>query len=212
MVAGAIEQRLTVLATTRGDGTAKDATLAADALVDLICGPRTSGAGRPSVTVVVDEQTLHRGRHDDTVAATADGHDLSDQAIARLCCDAVLRRVVLDPHGVPVDVGRRHRTATDAQWSALGAIYASCAWATCDRPLSWCQAHHLRHWEHGGPTDLDNLVPLCSHHHHLVHDRRWQLELLADRRLRIIRPDGRHHRTTPSPTRRPPPPPVPATS
>ncbi|MCV7131382.1 HNH endonuclease, partial [Mycobacterium hodleri] len=30
-------------------------------------------------------------------------------------------------------------------------------------------AHHIRHWEDGGPTDLDNLVLLCPFHHRLHH-------------------------------------------
>ena len=30
-------------------------------------------------------------------------------------------------------------------------------------------AHHIRHWEDGGPTDLDNLVLLCPYHHRLHH-------------------------------------------
>ena len=30
-------------------------------------------------------------------------------------------------------------------------------------------AHHIRHWEDGGPTELDNLVLLCPYHHRLHH-------------------------------------------
>lgn len=30
-------------------------------------------------------------------------------------------------------------------------------------------AHHIRHWEHRGPTDLDNLVLVCRYHHRLHH-------------------------------------------
>ncbi len=183
----------------------KGPNLAAEALVELVCA---SGARRPHlphVTVVVDHQTLRTGRHPATIAQTGDGRDLPDEAVARLCCDAVLRRVVLGEHRIPVDIGHRHRTATDAQWAALRSMYATCAWIGCERPLSHCQAHHLRPWQHGGPTDLANLVPLCSRHHHLVHEGRWHLELLPDRVLRLTRPDGVAHATGPPPTRRPPP-------
>jgi len=45
-------------------------------------------------------------------------------------------------------------------------------------------------WRNGGFTDLENLLPLCSKHHHLVHDGRWTLTLLADRTLTINLPDG----------------------
>lgn len=205
---GALDQHTSTLA-NRADGeVAKNANLTAEALVELVCSSGERQAHLPQVTVVVDWATLRRGRHDGTVAETGDGQRLSDAAVSRLCCDAVLRRVILDGDGVPIDVGRRYRTATDAQWAALRAVYSSCAWAGCDRPLSHCQAHHLRHWQAGGPTDLDNLVPLCSHHHHLVHEGRWHIELLADRAMAITRPDGRHHRTTCPPTRQPRPVPL----
>lgn len=202
-VIAALDHHTTALANATGGE--KNASLAAEALVELICGSGQRRTHLPHVTVVVDRTTLQAGRHPGSTAETGDGHPLPDAALARLCCDAVLRRVVLDPHGVPIEVGRRHRTATDAQWAALRAVHSTCAWAGCDRPLGLCQAHHIRPWQHGGATDLDNLVPLCSHHHHLVHEGRWTVELGADRSLAITRPDGHHHTTTSPPTRRPPP-------
>jgi hypothetical protein len=39
----------------------------------------------------------------------------------------------------------------------------------------WLQAHHIRHWLHGGGTDVDNLVMLCAFHHRLVHDRGFRI-------------------------------------
>ncbi|MDA0250559.1 MAG: HNH endonuclease signature motif containing protein, partial [Actinobacteria bacterium] len=30
-------------------------------------------------------------------------------------------------------------------------------------------AHHIRHWEDGGATELDNLVLVCPYHHRLHH-------------------------------------------
>ena len=208
-VVAAIDQHTSSLASaggpSPGEVRTKNANLTAEALVDLICSSGARRAHLPHITVVVDQETLRNGRHPRSVAQTGDGHDLGDQSLARLCCDAVLRRVVSDDHGLPINVGRRHRTATDAQWTALRSIYSTCAWNSCDRPLRHCQAHHLQPWQQGGSTDLANLVPLCSHHHHLVHEGRWHLELLPDRSLRISRPDGQLHTTTPPPTRRPPP-------
>ena len=34
-------------------------------------------------------------------------------------------------------------------------------------------ADHVHHWEHGGPTRPDNLVLLCSRHHHRAHLPGW---------------------------------------
>ena len=204
-VADAIDQHTSSLAAARDDAVSKGGHLAAEALVDLVCWSGARRAHLPQVTVVVDAATLASGRHDSTIAETRNGHGLSDHAVARLCCDAVLQRVVIDERGVPINVGRRHRTATAGQWSALRAAYSCCAWAGCDRPLSHCQAHHIRHWEQGGSTDLANLVPLCSHHHHLVHDGRWHIDLSDDRALWITRPDGELHAVTDPPSRYPPP-------
>jgi hypothetical protein len=166
--------------------------LDADALVELV-QHGNGRSGRPEITVVVDADTLTRGPHEHSVRETLDGAELAFDTVARLCCDAVVRAVRLDEEGVPIDVGRRHRTATRAQWAALGSIHDSCAWSGCDRPLSWCQAHHVREWENGGPTDLDNLVPLCTKHHHAVHEGQWTVKLVPDRTLRIFCPDGTHH-------------------
>ncbi len=200
---GAVEAHATHLATTPSgeDGTTRrDANLSARALFALTAGGARGRAGA-AVGFVVDAQTLTSGPHDQTVAQTTLGHDLPPESVARLCCDAVLRRVTLDERGVPLSVGRRHRTATDAQWAAIKALHNTCAWHQCERPITWCQLHHILEWQAGGQTDLTNLVPLCSAHHHHVHEGRWRIRLLANRSLEIHRPDGELHAVTPQPTR-----------
>jgi hypothetical protein len=64
---------------------------------------------------------------------------------------------------------------TAAQRAALVVRDGGCAVAGCDRPPAWCEAHHLRHWLHGGPTDLANLALVCRAHHRAVHEGGWQL-------------------------------------
>ncbi len=192
VLAGAIDRQMAALAASSDGTVVKDHHLAATALVDLV-GHGNGRQGRAHITLLVDAQTARRGAHGHTLSQTADGAELPPQTIDRFACDAVIRKVVLDDRGVPIDVGRRYRTATDAQWHALRSVHSTCAWSGCDRPISWCQAHHVLEWERHGLTDLDNLVPLCSSHHHQVHEGGWSLQLLADRTLRIRRPDGRHH-------------------
>lgn len=165
------------------------------ALIELVS--HGNGAkGRPDITVVVDANTVLNGPHEHSIRETVDGQALAFETIKRLCCDARVRSVRLDVEGKPIDVGRQHRTATHHQWAALKAIYSCCGWSNCDRPVSWCQAHHITEWEAGGLTDLDNLIPLCSKHHHAVHEGQWSIKLLPDRTLRIFQPDGRAHATT----------------
>ncbi len=131
-IVGSVEAELTRLA-NQGDVT-KNQSLAADATYNLLTGVSgASGSGRPHISVVIDWETFTRNSHDRSVRETAGGHSLAPESIFRLACDAVLQRVVLDALGVPINVGRRYRTATDAQWIAVRAIYRSCVWAGVTR-------------------------------------------------------------------------------
>ena len=78
-----------------------------------------------------------------------------------------------------------------AQRSALAVRDRHCRFPGCDRPGSWCDAHHVWHWSEGGPTDLDNLVLLCRRHHRMLHRRRgMEAELLADGGFKVTAPNG----------------------
>ena len=88
----------------------------------------------------------------------------------RLLCDSDIRRVVLDPDSMPLNVGRATRLATGAQRAALIVRDKGCAHPGCHRPASWTDAHHIQWVRNGGKTNLDNLVLLCRYHHGQVHD------------------------------------------
>jgi hypothetical protein len=51
-------------------------------------------------------------------------------------------------------------------------------------------AHHITHWADGGPTDLSNLVLVCSHHHRFIHQQQLSIELHPDAAHRFLMPDG----------------------
>ena len=93
----------------------------------------------------------------------------------------------------PLDVGRTSRVVTPSQRHALAVRHGSCVFPGCQRPLGWCEAHHLVHWLDGGPTDLANLVLLCRAHHRAVHEGGWQLARGPDGRLTAT-PSPRPHR------------------
>ena len=84
-------------------------------------------------------------------------------------------------------MGRLARLATYTQRLALRSLHPTCAVEGCDIAVAWCEIHHLKPWERGGLTNLDDLVPLCSHHHTWVHDLDGNvtMELLPDRTLRL---------------------------
>jgi hypothetical protein len=76
----------------------------------------------------------------------------------------------------PLEVGRTTRVVSAAQRAALAVRDGGCAFPGCDRPPPWCDAHHVRHWLHGGATDLANLALLCRAHHRAVHEGGWHLQ------------------------------------
>ena len=105
----------------------------------------------------------------------------------RLACTAKILPAVLDGKGLPVDLGRAKRLFTPAQRKALLIRDRTCRAEGCDVPGTWCDAHHLDPWHHGGPTDLDNGVLLCSHHHHRIHETGYRTDRLPNGDLRFHR-------------------------
>jgi hypothetical protein len=83
---------------------------------------------------------------------------------------ALLPPALGGPATQPLEVGRATRVVSPAQRTALVVRDGGCRFPGCDRPPAWCEAHHVRHWLHGGPTDLGNLVLLCCAHHRAVHE------------------------------------------
>ena len=92
----------------------------------------------------------------------------------------------------PLEVGRATRVIQPAQRTALAVRDGGCVFPHCQRPLAWCDAHHVRHWLHGGPTDLANLALLCRAHHRAVHEGGWQLARGPDGRFTATPPHRRH--------------------
>jgi len=72
---------------------------------------------------------------------------------------------------------------------ALDARDPTCRFPGCK--VRFTQGHHVEHWANGGETKLSNLLNLCHHHHHCVHDGGYRVELFPDGRARFYRPDGR---------------------
>lgn len=77
--------------------------------------------------------------------------------------------LTLDDNGHPLDAGRRARRVPPRLRLALEHRDWSCRFPGCADAI-WTDAHHVTHWAHGGPTDLDNLVLPCRRHHVLLHE------------------------------------------
>jgi hypothetical protein len=162
----------------------------AQALIALVNGASESASDVPAraeIVVHVDLETLQNGLHAGGTCRTALGADLPVETVRRLACEAEILPVVLDGRSVPIDVGRSKRLATVHQRRALEAVHPTCAIPDCEVIFDHCNVHHIDYWENGGSTDLNNMVPLCSRHHHAAHEGGWKLQLDPDTRELIIR-------------------------
>jgi hypothetical protein len=155
--------------------------LASDVFVELLrIGSNADSSqllrtGAPSVRVLITEQQL-RDR---------DGHGffegqpepVSIETVERLLCSGSSLPIVFDKSLQPAGLGRENRLFTRADTIALAARDGGCLWPGCDRPPSWTEAHHVRHWQRDhGPTEVGNGVLLCQHHHLLLHNNHWEIE------------------------------------
>ncbi|WP_433550198.1 DUF222 domain-containing protein [Micromonospora zamorensis] len=122
-------------------------------------------------------------------AGTLDtGLHLTPETVRRLACDAAILPAVLGGTGQVLDVGRQRRLVTGPLRRALVLRDRGCAFPGCDRPPRWCDAHHIHHWADGGPTNLNNAVLLCGHHHRHLHHNDWTVRLGDDNHPEFIPP------------------------
>lgn len=126
-----------------------------------------------------------------------DGSILPRSTIERWLCDCAISRVLLQGRSLPLDLGQVTYTPSAAQRRALVARDRGCIVDGCDRRPRWCDAHHVVPFPEG-PTDLRNLVLLCSRHHKHIHADVIKLLWVDDQWL-AHRPDGtRLHRRQPT--------------
>lgn len=156
--------------------------------LDLADRPTVAGE-RPHVTVTVGVDALQH-TISDSVSELDHAGPIPPEAARRLACDASVMRVVMAGRSEPLDVGRRTPVVPPAIRRAVIVRDRHCRFPGCDRPHTWCDAHHVVHWADGGPTALPNLVLMCRRHHRMVHQPGgFRLELVEGRPT-FKRPDG----------------------
>jgi hypothetical protein len=92
---------------------------------------------------------------------------LTDAERRDLTCDATCE-VWFERDGQVIGAGRTTRQINRRLRRALEHRHPTCAVAGCGATRG-LHAHHLEHWEDGGPTELSNLVLVCPYHHRLHH-------------------------------------------
>jgi hypothetical protein len=132
------------------------------------------GSRSPSVRVLVTGRALETGVGVGHIEGI--GTPVSLATVERLACADGVVAVSFDSTGNALNVGREQRLFTARQRVALAARDGGCLFPGCDRPPSWCEAHHIDHWHRDhGQTDLERGVLLCRHHHMLVHNNGWEI-------------------------------------
>src|SRR5882757_10004649 len=170
--------------------------------------PHLRGDERAAVVIHLDAAALPTEPTDDAVSAApadpatrsaerdrpyariADGPGLPDRVIKRLLCSGRIRTAIHGRGATLRDLGRSHRLVTDRQYRALLLRdHGRCTHPGCTNTRG-LEAHHIRHWIHGGRTELANLVLLCPRHHHTHHDGQFHITALGQGRFRFTRGDG----------------------
>lgn len=145
----------------------------ADALLDLVTRAVSSPDGAPPTRTTA--QVVVTTSYEDLTSAvrgagtTLTGQVLPPETVRKLACDATIIPAVLGATGQPLDLGSPTRLFPPRLRRALWLRDQGCTWPGCTVPPQWCQAHHIVHWAHGGPTTLDNGALVCEGHHDHVH-------------------------------------------
>jgi hypothetical protein len=155
-----------------------------DAFMSLVkAGWDTDVAARPHgqhTTVIVHVDV-------DQPAALHLGPVLTDAQRRELLCDTTCE-VWFQRDGRPIGAGRSTRTISRRLRRALEHRDRHCVIPGCASTRG-LHAHHIVHWEDGGPTELSNLVLLCPYHHRLHHQGAITITGPADR-LAVADADG----------------------
>jgi Domain of unknown function (DUF222) len=187
-------EAITQAARPKGD-TRTRAQQQADALVQLADNALASGnlpfcrTVKPHVIITVPAEDLMDPATGPGAAQTGFGAILSAARGRWMACDATVSRMVLDPDGLPLDVGRDKRVVPPHIRRAVERRDRGCVFAGCGAPTHWCDVHHLREWILGGETSLENSALLCERHHTKVHHG-FRVERPPGGRWRTYRPDG----------------------
>ena len=117
----------------------------------------------------------------------ADGTPLPPNEFHRLACDAdILCGLFKQASAEPIWMGSTSRHPNFALRAALEARDGGCI--GCRKEPEWCVSHHIVEWQHGGPTQPDNLVLVCHDCHQKVHHRNWNVEKHPDTHRQYLRP------------------------
>ncbi|MEA2058052.1 MAG: DUF222 domain-containing protein [Actinomycetota bacterium] len=179
--------------------------LRADVLLDLLNGTnhtgKTSSGGSGVVDLHVDLDTL-AGLTEHPGELAGYGPVIADIArqIALEQIDGEWRYTVTHPHtGQPVANGVTRRRPTTAQRRYVETRDRTCTFPGCRAPATDCDLDHRTPHSEGGPTHVENLGPLCRHHHNIHHHHGWTYQPLEGGDYQWTSPLGHTYTTSGTP-------------
>jgi hypothetical protein len=135
----------------------------------------TLGGLPPTLLVTITADELNR---DDGIGFI-DGTDTTVPAhVARqIACCGGIQRLIFNDQGRIIELGTPNRGFNGQQRRAITARDGSCIIPGCHTPAAWCELHHVDEYARGGPTHVDNGVPLCWWHHRTIDTSGWQIRM-----------------------------------
>jgi hypothetical protein len=168
----------------------------ADALVAL-CSETIATDPDPDRATVVVHARLDGLLSGEGGCELENGPVVHPETARRLLCEARVQTVIEDKEGQPIGLGRMAREPSAWMIRQLRYRDVECKFPGCGA-RRFTKAHHIRWWEHGGSTDLDNLLLVCTFHHKLVHEYEWSV-VRKDGSVLWFRPNRSPYRAGPAP-------------
>jgi hypothetical protein len=128
----------------------------------------------PAGTLCANE--LPESDDPETVPRGESGQPLSLKTAQRLCCDGSVIPMIEDADGNPLNIGRKTRIVSPALRRAVDRRDNGCRYPGCTTTRH-IDAHHIKHWAHGGETKLSNLISLCRRHHTWLHEGGYRIDV-----------------------------------
>ena len=153
------------------------------------------GAAPASGAVPIRDAASASASASDTTLLEETGQVIPGWAATQRVCDSGSLAASVDPGGNPLDLGREARLFSPRQRVALGLRDGGCRWNGCDRPASYCEAHHIDPYAQGGRTDVDRGILLCRFHHMQLHHGGWRITRRGRGDFALHPPPGRGEST-----------------
>ncbi len=164
---------------------------------EVIASARTTA----HIGVVVPLETM-LGLSDEPALLTGSGPinaSAAREVVANCGVDSTMYRLVVDPDGTLLDLGRQRYEVSDAQRAFVAARDVTCRFPGCAARAIACQMDHAVPWDDGGRTDAQNLGALCARHHQLKTHAGWEiLESAPDGSCTWLSPLGRDYQREPA--------------